>query len=279
MFSLRLDTRQADRDLLLAELWEAGCCGILETGSGLRAFFEDDRRAPALRDRFSGHLAGFEFEEPRDWVQVSRSSWQPLLVGSRFFLAPDWLDSPAPPGRLRISINPGLACGSGAHEATQLCLEAAERFLRPGMTVLDIGAGSGILTEAAWLLGAGRVLACDIDPEALAVARSRLETAAVRAPLFHGSAAAARSASVDLVLANISAAAVAELSPDIVRCLRTGGIALLSGFEAAEQQAVEAAFQAAGGAVLGAWRKAGWTLLAGCKENWKKTGTFRQPEV
>jgi len=265
MFSLELDPRQEDRDLLIAELWEAGCCGILETGRGLRAFFEDDRQAAGLRESFASRMVSFQIEEPRDWVAVSRSGWEPVLVGARFFLAPEWLDRPAPPGRLRIAINPGLACGSGTHEATQLCLEAAERFLKPGTTVLDVGTGSGILSQAAALLGAERVVACDVDPVAVRVARGRFEAETFPVLLFQGSAGALRSGSADLIVANISAPAAVDLSGEILRCLRAGGTALLSGFEEHERPAVETAFRSHGGILLGSWKKARWTLVAGAK--------------
>jgi ribosomal protein L11 methylase PrmA len=73
----------------------------------------------------------------------------------------------ARPGRLLIAVNPGMAFGTGAHESTQLYLEALERELQPGMMLLDVGTGSGILSRAAALLGAKRVIACDIDPVAV----------------------------------------------------------------------------------------------------------------
>ena len=73
----------------------------------------------------------------------------PMLAGERFFLVPPWCDDPAPPGRLRLEIYPGMACGTGRHPATQLCLEALERTVRPGMTLVDVGTGSGILSAGA----------------------------------------------------------------------------------------------------------------------------------
>ncbi|HCC57407.1 MAG TPA: 50S ribosomal protein L11 methyltransferase, partial [Solibacterales bacterium] len=77
---------------------------------------------------------------------------------------PDWLDTPAPNGRIRIFINAGQAFGTGAHESTRLCLELLEEQLQPGDHVADVGTGSGILAEAAARLGAGGVVACDSDP-------------------------------------------------------------------------------------------------------------------
>src|ERR1019366_9103534 len=162
MFSLEIDCDPEDRDLLIAELWEQGSAGIVELNSQtVRSFFEDDANRSALRKLFPG--ARQREEEARDWVQCSRDLLQPMEVGRRFFLVPEWRDDPAPPGRLRITVNPGMAFGTGVHETTRLAIEALEEFVKPGITVLDVGTGSGILAKAARLLGASRVHACDTD--------------------------------------------------------------------------------------------------------------------
>ena len=182
-------------------------------------------------------------EENRDWVQEARDLLQPMEVGRRFFLVPEWRDDPTPPGRFRITVNPGLAFGTGVHETTRLCLEALEELVTPGIDVLDVGTGSGILAEAARLLGAARVIACDIDPEAVRIAGQG----------FIGSADAVRSATVDLVVANISPEAIIALAPEFARVLRAGGTLVASGFNVSEVEAVRAC---AGGGARGASRRA-----------------------
>ena len=170
MYSVELKCEPEEKDLIIAELWEHGCAGITELSeTSLRAFFQSD--APELQAAFDPWGARWELVEERDWVAVAHARLEPMMVGDRFFLAPVWRDDPAPAGRMRIVVNPGMAFGTGAHETTQLCIEALERHLRPGAAVLDVGTGSGILSIAARMLGAGRVIACDIDPEAVAVAR------------------------------------------------------------------------------------------------------------
>ena len=103
-------------------------------------------------------------------MQSARDLLQPMEVGERFYLVPEWRDDPTPPGRFRIAVNPGMAFGTGVHETTRLCLEALEHYVRPGMRVLDVGTGSGILARAATLLGAERAYACDTDPIAVEIA-------------------------------------------------------------------------------------------------------------
>ncbi len=266
MFSLELRVPQPDRDLVFAELWERGVCGIVETRDGARAFFEDDARQAEMEAAFRRYGAVAAPEPNRDWTAVARAQWEPLEVGERFFLAPDWSDVPTPAGRLRVSINPGLACGSGRHEATQLCLERLERNLRPGIRVLDVGTGAGILAVAAVLLGASTVAACDTDAEAAGVAAERTRRWGERIHLFCGSIEAVRGRSADLVVANINAPVVAALAAGLWGALRPGGVLLVSGFEDWEAGPVGAALSAAGVSRVEPHRKGSWALLEAAKD-------------
>ena len=230
MFSLEIECDPDDRDLLIAELSEHGCAGIVELGAArVRAFFADSADAGELQLLFPG--APMRIEEERDWVQSAHDLLQPMEVGRRFFLVPEWRDDPAPPGRFRIAVNPGMAFGTGVHETTRMAIEALEEFVKPGIVVLDVGTGSGILAKAARLLGAARVYACDTDPIAVEIAGDG----------FVGSVNAVATASVDLAVANISPEAIVQLAPDLLRVLRQGGVLLVTGFELAEVEQVKAA--------------------------------------
>src|ERR1051325_4817807 len=124
MFSLEIECDPDERDLLIAELWEQGSAGIVELSPRrVRAFFEGGRRA--LLSRYPASTV--RDEEDRDWVQSARDLLEPMAVGERFFLVPEWRDDAAPEGRFRITINPGMAFGTGVHETTKLCIEALER--------------------------------------------------------------------------------------------------------------------------------------------------------
>jgi len=249
MFSLEIECDADDRDLLIAELWEQGSAGMVELDARhVRAFFEDGASREALLDLFPG--ASLRVEEPRDWVQTARNLLQPMEVGARFFLVPEWRDDPAPPGRFRITVNPGMAFGTGVHETTQLSMEALEEFLKPGMRVLDVGTGSGILARAAKLLGAGKVYACDTDPVAVEIAGDG----------FVGSVDAVAAGSCDLVVANINPEAIVRLAPDLVRVLRPGGVLLASGFELHEVERMKAALPPA----REVRKKRNWGLMVIC---------------
>jgi ribosomal protein L11 methyltransferase len=235
MFSLEIECGPDDRDFLIAELWEQGSAGIVELSPrAVRAFFDDGARRGALLNMYPG--ARLRVEEQRDWVQTARDLLRPMTVGERFYLVPAWRDDPAPPGRLRIAVNPGLAFGTGVHETTQLCMEALEDYLAPGMSVLDVGTGSGILAEAARLLGAGKIYACDTDAVAVKVA-GELKDPPRR---FVGSVEAVASGSADVAIANISLEAIVRMGPDLLRVRRAGGgVLLASGFEIGDVAAVQ----------------------------------------
>jgi ribosomal protein L11 methyltransferase len=246
MFSLEIEFDPDERDLLIAELWDYEPAGIVELSPRkLRAFFDGDRKA--LEARYPGSVVREE-DEQRDWVQSARDLLQPMEVGERFFLVPEWRDDPTPAGRFRIVVNPGMAFGTGVHETTRLCLEALETYVRPGARMLDVGTGSGILAKAAALLGAERVWACDIDPIAVEIAGMG----------FVGSADAVAAGVADIVTANISPEAILALAPDLTRVLRPGGVLLASGFEGHEVEQVRAALPAA----REVREKGNWALIA-----------------
>lgn len=225
LFSLLLHPGPEREDFLVAELQECGTAGIWEEDGGLRAFFEPGQDAAALARRFSEFAPELRQEQPADWERVTLDAWPPLAVGERFFLVAPWdAGAATPPGRLRLEIYPGMACGTGRHPATQLCLQAIERYVEPGARVLDVGSGSGILSEAARLMGA-HCIGCDVDPSAVRIARER-----VGVPMFVGSAEAVRSQCADVIVANIDAATLEGIAPELARVRSSRSTLIASGF-------------------------------------------------
>lgn len=202
-------------DLLTAELQELGTTGIVEDDSGARAFFDTGAQA---RSAAAAHDGEYEFVADRDWVALSREGWQHRAIGTRLWLAPDWDSTPTPQGRIRIHYRDGMSCGSGEHPCTRLCLAAMDELMPAGAVFLDVGAGSGLLLEAASKLGASVAAGCEIDPAMLTPGS------------FLGSLRSVRTASIDFVVANINEYEVERLMPDIQRVLKPGGTALTSGF-------------------------------------------------
>jgi ribosomal protein L11 methyltransferase len=257
MFSLVIDSLS---DLLIAELWEAGTAGIVELPSGLRAFFEDDSDRAALETRFGGRI---EETEDHDWVADTQQALQPMLVGRRFFLVPEWRDDPTPEGRIRIVVNSGLAFGTGVHESTRLCLQALEDLVGQGSTVVDVGTGSGILAEAAKKLGAGRVIACDLDPLAIDVAGRNFAAAHLDIELFEGSIQKIESHIADVAIGNLSPEWLALLAAEWPRIIKRGGVILLSGLEAQDVERVRERLEAAGVVITAIQEENQWRAILG----------------
>jgi len=200
-------------ELATLRLWEAGTLGITEGDGYVDAFFED----ADVASQFGVPEAVVDV----DWVAQTQASFPPLLVGEKFFVAAPWRTEPTPPGRIRLVINPGSQCGTGYHRCTQLCLQAMEKLIRPGDSVLDVGSGSGILSIAAKLLGAERVVSCDIDPDAAG-------PTGFNVPFFIGSIDAVRSGAFDVVVANINEDVIGPMRADFERVAR---LRILSGFQ------------------------------------------------
>ena len=144
--------------------------------------------------------------EERDWEAEWRRFFAPVWATERIVVHPSWIPVELAEGQIAVHIDPKMAFGTGGHESTQLCLQALEHYLRPGARCLDLGTGSGILSIAAALLGAGSVLAVDIDEKAVANARenlahNRIDSGQVEVRL--GSVEAIAERPFDLVLANI----------------------------------------------------------------------------
>jgi ribosomal protein L11 methyltransferase len=141
-----------------------------------------------------------------------------------------------------------MAFGTGQHPTTLMCLRALEELLRPGMDVLDLGTGSGILALAAARLGATSVLALDIDPQAAAVARDNVRLNGLEAvvQVAEGGLDQTLTAAFDLALANISAAVIVEMAPALAEVLRPSGALIVAGFSAESAEPLSSALACSG---------------------------------
>jgi ribosomal protein L11 methyltransferase len=149
-------------------------------------YFPADWRAEETRRRiekalyFLGRLhpipePTFRTVHEEDWAEAWKAHFHPIRVGERLLIKPSWIATEPDPDRIVIDLDPGMAFGTGLHPSTQLCLRACEWFVGRGYKVLDLGTGSGILAIAAAKLGAGRVIARDIDETAIQAAQENVE--------------------------------------------------------------------------------------------------------
>jgi len=183
-----------------------------------------------------------------DWANAWKEHYHVLHVGRRLVIAPTWREYAAQPGELVIRLDPGMAFGTGLHPTTRLCLERLEDTVRPGMSVLDVGTGSGILALAAAQLGAGAVLAVETDPVAVSAAGDNVALNSLDGVIAvrQGSVPLAEPRRFDIVVANIIARVIAELADALAAALEPGGMLIASGIIAEREQMATDALQRAG---------------------------------
>ena len=189
-----------------------------------------------------------------DWENNWRDYYQPIEVGSRLVVVPEWEKIPEG-SRLPLRLDPGLIFGTGSHPTTRMCLQALERTAAPGTRVLDLGCGSGILGLGALILGCGSCLGVDIDPKAPDVACANAALNGFGPDCFRVLAgdliqdAGLRKSlggNYDLVLANIVADVVIPLSSHARQFLRNCGTYIASGIIDGRQDEVRNAIETAG---------------------------------
>jgi len=194
-----------------------------------------------------------------DWVRRAQAQFPPMLVGERLWIGPSWCTPPGG-GRAAVTLDPGLAFGTGTHPSTRLALAFVERTVRGGESVLDYGCGSGILAIAAAKLGASRVDAVDVDPQSVetAAGNARANGVVMRVAAPDGLAPAL----YDIVVSNILAQPLIMLAPLLAARTRASGLIALSGILDSQAAEVVAAYRPRFAARV-ARSEDGWALIEG----------------
>ena len=205
----------------------------------VKFWFSQDKDSPHFRAAINKIVsdvgcspAEFTLLDSIDWTTEWRKNYQPIPVGDSFIIMPPWGDNPEP-NRTPIFIDPGIAFGTGQHETTRLCIDQLEKQLQPGMRLLDIGAGSAILSIAANHLGAEHVTAVEIDADAIGSAEENLKLNQISSgiDLIQGSLKKVQGQTWDLVVANILAVILIELIQyeGLLKTVKRGGRIIFSG--------------------------------------------------
>ena len=232
-----------------------------ETLEAVRAHLEQLRAQGGEVGTLALELTGVKDE---DWSENWKKYYKPFRIGTHLVVRPTWEAYEAAPGDLVIELDPGMAFGTGTHETTSMCMQLLEKHLQEGMRVMDVGTGSGILAIAAARLGAREVLAIDIDPAAVKVARENIALKHVRDRVraVEGDLCKSEAMPCDLAVANIVADAIRMLAAPLTRHLKKGGLLICSGIIREREQDVLEAALAAGYAVADRLEKGEWVALA-----------------
>lgn len=250
---VRLELMGFDPEVLPAILFQNGCQGIEEVSENIWfAYFPGDFSSAQL----SGLLNQLRQVNPafhpeqfvatvlpdEDWNAAWKKHFRPLRVGEHIWVAPPWDLPEVAEDQQVIIIDPQMAFGTGSHETTRLMVQALEKYLRPGQSVLDAGTGSGILAIIARKLGAGRVVGFDVEEESIENAEHNAGLNRTEGIEFRlGDQSVIPPEEFDLVLANINRAVLVEMLPDLNRHLKSGGVLVLSGILKPDETLVRAA--------------------------------------
>lgn len=244
----------------------------MQNVSQIRLYLPHDAQAPEQIAQLKSELEVFRAQNPdtdlgslevslqnlqeEDWEESWKQYYQPIPIGEKLLIVPQWLSPENPEHRIPVVLDPGMIFGTGAHASTQMCLRALEQTIHGGERVIDLGSGSGILSIAALLLGAQEATGVDIDPKAEDIARENAALNGLTAPKFRavtgnviGDKAMMESLSeggYDVVLANIVADVIIPLSAVVPHFLRPDGVFICSGILNTRLPEVERAIEDAG---------------------------------
>ena len=215
-------------------------------------------------------ISGTNMKE-EDWSENWKQYFKPLNVGDKILILPEWETLDTPTDRTVFTVNPGMSFGTGAHHTTQLCIKAMEKHLSNGMTVLDLGCGSGILSIISLLLGADHATAVDIDENAVKIAvenaqknnidLSRYRTMAGNVTCDKELFVQISDRKYDIVLANIVADVIIGIKDIVPEFLKDDGIFITSGIIEERLDDVVSAYKETSFKALGEEHQGGWASL------------------
>ena len=170
--------------------------------------------------------------DDEDWATAWKKYYHPVKISGRFTIVPTWEEyEPVESDELIIELDPGMAFGTGTHPTTVMCVQALEKYVQPGNTVVDVGTGSGVLSIGAALLGASKVHALDLDYVAVRAAKENIELNKVESivEVTHGNLLESIQIQPDVIVANILADVIISFSQDAHTLLPEGGLFIASG--------------------------------------------------
>ena len=225
----------------------------------------DFLRSMMQKDGIEGEIKMIGLNE-EDWANAWKAYYKPIKIGSKIVIVPAWEKYEANEGELIVRMDPGMAFGTGTHETTRLVIGLLEKYTTPGVRMLDVGTGSGILAICASKLGAGECKAYDIDPMSVRVARENIKDSGLE-NITCDQSDLLRSVDLEggkygLVCANIVADIIIRMTPDVHKYIADDGVLLASGIIMERSADVVNCFESHGFEIVERAEENGWCALA-----------------
>ena len=222
-------------------------------------------REMLAKDGIEGEIKMIGLNE-EDWANAWKAYYKPIKIGQRMVIVPAWEKYQAEEHELVVRMDPGMAFGTGTHETTRLVIGLLEKYTTPGVRMLDVGTGSGILAICASKLGAGECKAYDIDPMSVRVARENIKDSGLT-NITCDQSDLLRSVDLEggkygLVCANIVADIIIRMTPDVHKYIADDGVLLASGIIMERSSDVVECFEAHGFEIVERAEENGWCALA-----------------
>ena len=222
-------------------------------------------REMLIKDGIDGEIKMIGLNE-EDWANAWKAYYKPIKIGSKIVIVPAWEKYEANEGELIVRMDPGMAFGTGTHETTRLVIGLLEKYTTPGVRMLDVGTGSGILAICASKLGAGECKAYDIDPMSVRVARENIKDSGLE-NITCDQSDLLRSVDLEggkygLVCANIVADIIIRMTPDVHKYIADDGVLLASGIIMERSADVVNCFESHGFEIVERAEENGWCALA-----------------
>ena len=209
-----------------------------------------------------------------DWANNWKKYFHPMEVGEKILIKPEWEELTEPTDRLVFNINPGMSFGTGSHYTTQLCIEALEKYIKPGIKMLDLGCGSGFLSILSLMLGAKEAVAVDIDPNAVDTAYENAQMNNIgreHYKVLSGNVVTDKDIQdiisqdkYEVVAANIVADVIIGLAPKAREYMKEGGVFITSGIIEGRQDEVKEALEENGFEIVDIRNRKDWYSII-CK--------------
>ncbi|MCQ2432301.1 MAG: 50S ribosomal protein L11 methyltransferase [Clostridia bacterium] len=267
------DYSDIDMNTVYADLIDESILNCDKSKIAVSIYVPEDKSLPEyaafLKDRFRDLAVEAEIEfvgvDEEAWSTAWRKYYHPTKIGEKLVVVPQWETYAPKDGEIIVSMDPGMAFGTGTHETTRLCASLLEKYVKPGDRMLDVGTGSGILAICGALLGIKEGNAYDIDPVAVRVAKENMDVnhvTNVNCAVSDLLKDVDTSAPYSICTANIVADIIIRMADQIRPYLTADAVYITSGIINERAEEVKASMLENGFSVLEEAHDNGWTAFA-----------------